>query len=146
MRAAGLLRSNIILLQQVINHTHCPIRTIAAIEFYLDRCGSNVSSFAPVIMNRIEAMHIRYTQIHDSIVEDAIDGIKMLVPSVMRVDILHTPVFYQALLRIVEDATEHCDNASRTFELLTETNALLKRQMEEDKENEEVLRTIVVGV
>lgn len=98
MRASTLLRSNIILLQQVINHTHCPIKTIAAIEFYLDSCGCEVSYFAPVIMNRMEAMHIRHVHMHDSIVEDAIDAIRMLTPGVMRVDILHTSVFYHALL------------------------------------------------
>ena len=146
MRASTLLRSNIILLQQVINHTHCPINTIAAIEFYLDRCGCEVSYFAPVIMNRLEAMHIRYVRMHDSIVEDAINTIGMLTPGVMRVDILHTPVFYHALLQVVDDATEHCVNASLTLELLTEMNALLKRQLEEDEENEGVLRTIVVAM
>ena len=143
MRASTLLRSNIILLQQVINHTHCPIKTIAAIEFYLDSCGCEVSYFAPVIMNRMEAMHIRHVHMHDSIVEDAIDAIRMLTPGVMRVDILHTSVFYHALLQVIEDTVECCVNASLTLELLTETNALLKRQLEEDRENEGVLRTIV---
>ena len=143
MRATTLLRSNIILLQQVINHTQCPIKTIAAIEFYLNRCGCEVSYFAPVIMNRMEAMHIRHVHMHDSIVEDAIDAIRMLTPGVMRVDILHTSVFYHALLQVIEDTVECCVHASLTLELLTETNALLKRQLEEDRENEGVLRTIV---
>lgn len=146
MRAATLLRSNIILLQQVINHTHCPIKTIAAIEFYLDRCGCEISYFAPVIMNRMEAMHIRHAQMHDNTMEDAIDAIRMLIPGVMRVDILHTPVFYHALLQVVEDTIECCGNASLALELLSETNDLLKRQLVEDKENEGVLQTIVVAM
>lgn len=145
-KAITLLRSNTILLQQVINHTHCPIKTIAAIEFYLDRCGCEISYFAPVIMNHVEAMHIGHAQMHDSVVEDAIDAIRILIPGVMRVDILHTPVFYHALLQVVDDATGHCANAPLTLELLTETNALLKRQLEDDKENEGVLRTIVVAM
>ena len=143
-RGASLFQSNIILLQQVINHTKCPLQTIASIEFYQLQCGQSLSYFAPVVMNWTESLHTRFSQLHENRTDETILLLRMLIDPLMQINILHTERFYTNVMQIVNDAAQSIRSVSEAAQLLLEANSFITRQMNNDAENRTRLHSMVL--
>ena len=143
-RCAALFTPNIILLQQVINHTKCSLQTIATIEFYQLQRGQSLSYFAPVVMNWTESLHTRFFQLHECITDETILLLRMLIAPLMQIDILHTPRFYTNVMQIVDEAVQSSTRASQAAQLLVEASSFITRQLNADAENRIQLEVMVV--
>ena len=142
-RFSAMLFKDPVLLKQILNHSKCSPSSLYHIADMAAKEQCDLSVFAPVIVNHVEALHLRFQLEQSHVLEDACTLVRiMLIPGVMT-PMLATVPFYESFIQLVKEATQQEDPIEYLTALLQNTMDLYQTQQKEHPEHRIVLINIV---
>lgn len=142
-RLSTMLLKDTDLLKQILNHSKCSSLVLYQIAGMAAKEQCDLSVFAPVIVNQIEALHLRFQFEQSHVLEDACTLVHvLLIPGVMT-PMLATVPFYESFIQLVKESTQQEGPIEFLTALLQNTLELYQSQQKEHPEHRVVLINIV---
>lgn len=141
---ASALLDDIPLLKLIINHPACSLLDLEQIIDLYSWNGKDLTIFAPVLLNHVEAIHIRYQLAISSVVHEAACLVRLLsLPGAMT-PMLSTIAFYESLAQLVQESVHQKEPIGDLSEVLSQSLAFFQKEQKKHPEHQIVLVSIVV--
>lgn len=142
--AASALLDDIPLLKIIINHPACSLQDLEQIIDLYCWKEKDLTLFAPILLNHVEAIHIRYQMAITSDVHEAACLVRLLsLPGAMS-PMLSTVAFYESLAQLIKESVYQKEPIGDLSEVLSLSLAFFQKEQREHPEHQIVLVSIVV--
>ncbi|KAK8819171.1 hypothetical protein WA538_001745, partial [Blastocystis sp. DL] len=142
-RFSAMLFKDPVLLKQILSHPKCSPSSLYQIADMATKKQCDLSLFAPVIVNQVEALHLRFQLEQSRVLEDTCTLVRiMLIPGVMT-PMLATVPFYESLIQLVKESMQQEGPIEFLAVLLQNTMQLYQSQQKEHPEHRIVLINIM---
>ena len=141
---SNALLDDLTLLKLIINHPSCSLMDLEQIIDLYIRNGKDLGIFAPVLLNQVEAVHIRYQMTISSVAQEAACLVRLLsLPGAMT-PMLSTVAFYESLAQLIKESVHQKEPIGDLSEVLSQGLAFFQKEQKEHPEHRIVLINIVV--